>query len=86
MVIEGHSDLQTIINEMKLFCHKGSCLSSPNNPHALRRTQRMMKADFMNIKRSFMFIKSADTQVAGQGHGMPCPCKDLASQHIDAER
>jgi hypothetical protein len=32
-----------------------------------------------------MFITFADTQVTGQGHGMPCPCENKASQHIDIE-
>jgi hypothetical protein len=27
----------------------------------------------------------ADRQVTGQGHGMPCPCKNVAWQHIDIE-
>jgi hypothetical protein len=39
----------------------------------------------MFIKRSIILIKFVDTQVAGQGHGMPCPCENVASQHIDIE-
>jgi hypothetical protein len=33
-----------------------------------------------------MFIKFADTKVTGQGHVMPCPYEDMASQHNDIER
>jgi hypothetical protein len=32
-----------------------------------------------------MFIKFADAQVTGQGRGMSCPCKKVASQHVDIE-
>jgi hypothetical protein len=24
--------------------------------------------------------------VAGQGHGMPCPCENMVAQHIDIEQ
>jgi hypothetical protein len=33
-----------------------------------------------------MFIKLADAGLRGEGRGMPCPCKNMASQHIDIER
>ncbi len=32
-----------------------------------------------------MFIKSG-YGVTGQGHGMPCPCENMASQRFDIER
>ncbi len=40
-----------------------------------------------NVRKAKLLVhKICRYEVTGQGHGMPCPCENMASQHIDIER